>query len=156
MTSAGGQVLANLAVTALDSAGRACFTVSTKTDLIVDVLGWFGATGLRLQAQTPQRVVDTRGGIGGVIGPLAARGTVSLPVANQGMLATVTAVQTPGIGFLTAYPCGPIPYASNLNYAAYDVIANLAVVPPGQGARACVMTSAGGQVLVDKAGTLVT
>jgi hypothetical protein len=151
----GGQVLANLAVTALDSAGRACFTSSTKTNLIVDVLGWFGATGLRLQAQTPQRVVDTRNGIGGVVGPLPARGTVSTPVANLGMLATVTAVQTPGPGYLTAYPCGPLPNASNLNYAAYDVIANLAVVPPGQGAKACVMTSAGGQVLIDKAGTLV-
>ena len=57
-----GQTLANLAVTALDGAGRACFTSSAKTDLIVDVVAWLGATGLRFAATAPQRLVDTRVG----------------------------------------------------------------------------------------------
>ena len=150
-----GQVLANLAVTALDASGRACFTSSVTTDLIVDVVGWVGSTGLRFAATTPQRLVDTRTGIGGVVGPVAANGSVAFPVPGAGLFGTVTAVSTASVGFVTAYPCGARPTASNLNYIDRDVIANLVALPPGQGGNACVYTYAGAEILVDRSGLLV-
>ena len=78
-----GQVLANLAVTALDASGRACFTSSVATDLIVDVVGWLGSSGLRFAATTPQRLVDTRTGIGGVRRPGGGQRLRRLPGAGQ-------------------------------------------------------------------------
>jgi hypothetical protein len=150
-----GQVLANLAVTALDGAGRACFTSSARTDLIVDAVAWLGDTGLRFAATAPQRLVDTRVGIGGGLGPVGANGAIAFPVPNAGMLATVTAVDTAAPGYMTAYPCGPRPAASNLNYVDHDIVANLVAVPPGQGGNGCVSTYATAHILVDRAGILV-
>lgn len=150
-----GQVLANLAVTALDGSGRACFTSSVKTDLIVDAVAWLGDTGLRFAATTPQRIVDTRTGIGGVVGPLAANAFMGFSVPGSGLFATVTAVNTASGGFVTAYPCGPRPTASTLNYVDHDIVANLAALPPGQGGNGCVSTYAAAHLLVDRAGLLV-
>jgi len=150
-----GQVLANLAVTALDASGRACFSSSAMTNLIVDVVGWFGATGLRFAATSPQRLVDTRNGLGGVVGPLPANGSVAFPIPGSGLLATVTAVNTAAGGYVTAYPCGAKPTATSLNYIDRDVIANLTALPPGQGGNGCVYTFASGHILVDRAGLLV-
>jgi hypothetical protein len=150
-----GQVLANASISGVDGGGRVCLKSSTPTPVIVDVLGWFGASGQRVQAQTPQRLVDTRNGQGGVRGPLAAGGIVPVNIAGAGMLATVTVVGPSAPGFATAYPCGARPNASNVNYVAGDVIPNLAQIGPGAGNRGCVFTSASAHVLVDRAGTLV-
>ena len=60
-----GQIVANLAVAGLDGSGQVCFTTNVPTHLVVDVVGWLGDTGLRVQAQTPERVMDTRTGLGG-------------------------------------------------------------------------------------------
>lgn len=150
-----GQVLANLVVTALDASGRGCFTPNGPTNLVVDVLGWFGPTGLRVRAQTPQRVVDTRSGLGGVVGPVGAGANVAMALGGAPTLATVTIVNPGAPGFATAYPCGPQPTASNLNYVAGDVMPNQVMMAPGNGGNGCVYTSASAHVLVDRSATLV-
>jgi hypothetical protein len=150
-----GQVVANAAISGVDGAGRICLKSSSPTPVIVDILGWFGAAGQRVQAQTPQRLVDTRNGQGGVRGPLPAGGIVNFPVPGTGLLATVTIVGAAATGFATAYPCGARPNASNVNYVAGDIRPNLAQIGPGTGGRGCVFTSASAHVLVDRAATLV-
>jgi hypothetical protein len=150
-----GQIVANLAVVGLDGAGRACLTANTPTHAIVDVVGWFGASGVRVRAQTPERVMDTRNGLGGVAGPLPTGGVAQLGVPGQGMLATVTAVFPAATGFVTAYPCPNRPMASNLNYVAGDVVPNLALVSPGAGGTGCLFTNQPTHLVVDRAATLV-
>ena len=148
-----GQMLANLAVTALDGSGRACFTSSVTTDLIVDVVGWLGDTGLRFAATSaaaprghprrPRR--GCRPGAG-------ANGAIAFPVPDAGILATVTAVNTDGRRLRDRLPVRRPADASNLNYIDRDVVANLVAVPPGQGGTGCVYTYRGGPLLVDRAG----
>ena len=54
--------------------GTICVYTSTAMDIVVDLEGWFGSTGALLVPQTPQRIVDTRAGLGG--GRLAAGATL--------------------------------------------------------------------------------
>ena len=48
------------------------------------------------------------------------------------LAAHVTAVQSPGRGFITAYPGDPIPLASSLNYEKGQDRANLSLVQVGE------------------------
>jgi hypothetical protein len=151
------QNVANLAVVALDGSGSLCVTPSVGAHVLVDVVGWLGAGagGLRVQAQTPQRLMDTRTGLGGVAGPLPNGGIAQTDAGANGSLATITAVDERAPGYLTAYPCPARPVASNLNYIANDNVPNLAVVSPGAGGKACIFTFASSHLLVDRAATLV-
>jgi hypothetical protein len=150
-----GQIVANLAVARLDGAGRVCFTANVATHLVVDVVAWFGDTGLRVRAQTPQRLVDTRTGQGGVAGPVAGGGVAQVAVPGSGMLATVTAVTPAGSGYVTAYPCPNRPTASNLNYVAGDIVPNQVLLTPGAGGAGCLFTLAPAHLVVDRSATLV-
>jgi hypothetical protein len=108
--------------------------------LIADVSGWYasgsaGAGGLT--PVTPTRVLDTRDGTGGAIGPVAAGKTVSLPMAVPGsgvaaVVLNVTVTAPTGAGYITVYPDGVTrPLASNLNFSANETIGNLVIVPVG-------------------------
>jgi hypothetical protein len=150
-----GQIVANLAISGLDGAGRVCFTSNVPTHLVVDAVGWLGSSGLRVRAQTPERVMDTRTGQGGVNGPLPASGVAQMNVPGAGVFATVTAVTPNGAGFVTAYPCPARPTASNLNYVAGDIVPNLVAIPPGAGGRGCLYTLLPSHLVVDRSATLV-
>ena len=151
-----GQIVANLAVAGLDGSGRICFTTNVATHLVVDIVGWLGDTGLRVRAQTPERVMDTRTGHGGVVGPRASRRRgARIAVPGAGVFGTVTAVTPSGPGFLTVYPCPARPNTSNLNYVAGDIAPNLFAIPPGTGGVGCIFTQASAHVVVDRAATLV-
>ena len=150
-----GQIVANLAVAGLDGSGQVCFTANLATHLVVDVVGWLGGSGLRVRAQTPERVMDTRSGQGGVVGPLPTGGIAQIAVPGNGLFATVTAVTPAGSGFVTAYPCPNRPTASSLNYVAGDIVPNLVAIPPGAGGTGCIFTMAPAHIVVDRAATLV-
>ncbi len=150
-----GQIVANLAVAGLDGSGQVCFTANVATHLVVDVVGWLGGSGLRVRAQTPERVMDTRNGQGGVVGPLPTGGVAQIAVPGSGLFATVTAVTPSGSGFVTAYPCPNRPTASSLNYVAGDIVPNLVAIPPGAGGTGCIFTMAPAHIVVDRAATLV-
>ncbi|GAA5008188.1 hypothetical protein GCM10025734_50050 [Kitasatospora paranensis] len=88
---------------------------------------------------TPQRLLDTRYGTGAPKARVGAGGTVTLPITGgstgvpdgaTAVILNVTAVNPTSGGFVTVYPDGqPRPVASNLNFAAGQVIPNLVVVP---------------------------
>jgi len=144
-----GHNVANLTLVALAADGRACFVASAPTQLVVDVVGWFGSTGDRFSATTPTRLVDTR-----LSGGLDAGRVLTVP-ASDAMLLNVTAVNAPAAGYLTAYPCGSLPLASTLNYEAGQVVPNLAPVAPGADGHACVYLQQPGDVVVDQLGVFV-
>lgn len=65
----------------------------------------------------------------------------------------MTAVDAPGDGFLTVFPCGPDrPTASNVNIRAGDVVPNLTVTKVATDGSVCVYAHQATDVIVDLAG----
>jgi Right handed beta helix region len=115
--------------------------------------------GLRYTPLKPVRVVDTRNGTGGVgrlepssptrVG-LATR--LALPSARAVAL-HVTVVGPQADGFISVYPCGPLPTVSNLNFqAGPSAETNLAVVGLDTDGGVCVASSARTDFILDVAG----
>jgi hypothetical protein len=144
----GGQTVPNMVLARVGAGGKIRFyNYAGDVHLIVDVAGWFGTGGAHtggagFTGVTPARLLDTRNGIGGPRAPFAADETRLLRVAGVGgvpsgatsVVVNITAANTTGWGYATAFPAGTgVPTASNLNYRAGDVRANLAVVRVGQG-----------------------
>jgi hypothetical protein len=147
-----GEVVANTAAVTVGGDGTVCVYTSAAMHVVVDLEGWFGSAGALLAPQTPQRIVDTRTGLGGPrLGAAEAR-----PVATGGSGAWVnaTAVGPAGDGFLTVHPCGPLPLVSNANYRAGTVVPALAAVG-GTGGSFCVTSLAPTDLVIDRLGNLV-
>ncbi|HEX4980722.1 MAG TPA: hypothetical protein VFV63_03450, partial [Ilumatobacteraceae bacterium] len=140
------QTVPNLVLARVGAGGKIrLYNWAGPTNVIADLAGWFGTGGANLggdgfRAVTPSRLLDTRNAIGGPTRPFAAFETRTLKVAGVGGVPTtatsvvvnVTAANVTGSGFATVFPAGtPLPTASNLNYRAGDVRANLAVVRVG-------------------------
>jgi len=121
---------------------------SASTDLIGDVEGYYveSTTGDYYLPNTPDRVLDTRKGTGGVTGAVAAGATISLSVPDctsgsgsskvtataEAVALNVTAVSPTANGVVTVYPSGTtLPDASNLNYYSGENVPNLVVVGVG-------------------------
>jgi hypothetical protein len=72
----------------------------------------------RLTPVGPERLADTRSGApveAGKVLPVPVAGRPGVPADATGALVTVTAVDACAAGYLTAYDCGPLPWASNLD-----------------------------------------
>jgi hypothetical protein len=151
-----GQTVANLAVVPASAGATLCVYASSPTDVIVDLLGTYGASGLRFQAATPVRLLDTRDGTGGWSGRPGAFQSLDLPAlaGAQALSLTVATAFPDSDGFTTAYPCSAgRPLASNLNYTAWSqATANAVVV----GAPACVVAQARAHEVIDLAGWWVS
>lgn len=121
-------------------------------------------------ATSPTRLLDTRtatstGGqlvpSGGevVVDVAAVADAAGVPARPPGSTLTaaalnVTAVDSAGPGFVTAYPDGVArPLASNLNQTAGRVTANVAVVPVGDDGKVRLYTSVVANLVVDLLGT---
>jgi hypothetical protein len=163
-----GQTVANAAIVAT-TAAMTCLHVVGSAHLIIDVTGWFSSTG-DLTLVDPQRIVDTRSGIGGVaierIGPIqdgASPLVVERPVTNAVAVAinlTVTAASADDAGgYATVYPCLSAathpPYVSNLNFVDGQTVANGVVTSIGSTGRFCVSIWGEGHVIIDLVGFFV-
>ena len=110
----------------------------------------------------PSRVLDTRNGVGGVLGvvvpgqvvrvaaPSAAAGASSLSL-------NVTATDALAPGFVTVWPCDEAkPATSNLNFVPGRAIPNMAIIRPsaasGSKGQFCLEASAPVHLLVDVMG----
>ena len=131
--------------------GTVCVYTSTPMHVIVDLEGWFGATGSLLAPQTPQRIIDTRSKTGGT--RLAAGATLKVP-STTGAIVNVTATGPSAAGYLTVHPCGAVPWVSNANYRSGDVVPALAAVGSAAGGF-CVTSPASTDVVIDRLATLV-
>ena len=152
-----GATVPNLVTVGLGAGGQVDLFSSADAHLVVDVVGWY-ASGL--VPVTPGRLMDTREGLGGVV--LGPGDTRELQVAGrEGVPATgalavalnVTVVEPTGAGFLTVWPSGAQPTASNLNFVAGRTVANAVLVGVGADGRIRLFNSSGTtHVVVDVAG----
>jgi hypothetical protein len=147
-----GTTVANLAVVPTAANGAICIYTSAPTDVVVDLLGTYGPTGLRYQPAVPARLLDTRAGWGGWSGRPAPFQVLDLATVPGGAVLSLTvATAAPdGAGFTTVFPCGSErPLASNLNYTSWTAAtANAAVVAQ----PACVAAQARAHEIVDLTG----
>ncbi|GAA1899348.1 beta strand repeat-containing protein [Lapillicoccus jejuensis] len=161
----------NLVLAKLGAGGTVAFRASTSTHVLADVVGYVVAgaptTPGAVVPVAPQRVMDTRTGVGVRRGQVPAGGTVALPVLGApglptrgvaAVLLNVTVADPVGGGYLTVHPDGTAtPTASNVNYVAHQTVPNLVLAKVGAGGR--VDFSAVGSatdVVADVAGYVVS
>ena len=164
-----GQTIANLVIAQVGSGGNVSFYNATgSTDFVADVVGYF-TTSATLSAQSPVRLVDSRGGGNTVdgtnvgTGPLGAHGVLSFTVAGRGGIPTngvgavvmnLTAVTPTSPGYLTAWPSGtPLPPTSSVNFVPGQIVPNLVIAQVNNNGQVAVFNSAGStNVVVDAMG----
>lgn len=131
-----GETIANLTTVLIGGNGKISVANAVgATDVIVDVVGYYDtAGGNRFHAIAPSRLLDDRSGIGltGPFGPKQSRtlpitGRAGIPASATAVVANLTATNGTAGSFITAYPSGAVPTASNLNFGPYQTIANLSV-----------------------------
>lgn len=132
------QTIANLVIVPVGADGKVDFYNGSggNTDVIADVAGYFqaGASGAKYYALGPDRVVDTRIGLGtSAPGTVAASGVLGLPVpaTAKAILGNLTVAAQTASGYLTAYPDNVTrPVVSNLDFSpGGPAVANAAIVP---------------------------
>jgi hypothetical protein len=159
-----GAIVANSAIIRL-GLGAVCIYTMRATDVLVDVSGWVGPTGLRSTPMSPVRLVDTRLGQPQALqlaqnrlgaGQLLTVDVAALagfdPTATAATV-NVTAADPAGSGFVSVLPgpCANValpPATSNLNVTAGRDVAASATVALGNG-ELCVFTSVATDIVVD-------
>lgn len=158
---AAGQTVAAFAVVRPGADGRIALFTRTRTQLIVDVVGWYSAGG-DYQPIHPVRLVDSRSGNGVDRARLAAGSTVTLTLGGRGGIPTesvgavqiaLTAVNPAAAGYLTIAPVGVSrPVASTVNFPAGGTTAGAASIMTGYGGTVTLYASATTDVLLDVTG----
>lgn len=154
------QTVANLVTTAVGPDGSVALYASGGGHLLVDVAGYFAASGTtanagRFQPITPVRLLDTRANATlapkgrTVLHVLGRNGAPARGAAAVSINVTLTNATRPG--FVTAYPAtGAMPTASNLNLnAAGDTVAAAAIVPLDSNGDLAFYVDGGGDLIVD-------
>ena len=165
-----GQTIPNLVVAEVGANGNVDLNNgSTGTvQLIADVSGWFAGGGSAANGAftpvTPDRLLDTRGGIGAPKATVAPGASLVLDVDGQGgipasgvsaVVLNVTVTQPTTAGHITLYPDGTaLPLAANLNFVAGQTIPNLVVAPVGADGRVDLNNGSTGtvQLIADVSG----
>ncbi|NDB04646.1 MAG: hypothetical protein EBX95_02625 [Acidimicrobiia bacterium] len=154
----------NSVIVPMSATGDICFYVRGQADLIADVNGWFSSSG-SFTMVTPQRIADTRNGIGVAktrVGALNGGGTaLVVPVANvagvpaTGVDAVSVNVTVTGSkanaygGYVTVYPCGTMPDASTLNFVSGQTVPNAAIARVSADGKVCIYVYGEADVIVD-------
>jgi hypothetical protein len=163
-----GKTIPNAVLTPLSASGTVCFYVYGQADIIVDINGNF-ESGLGYSPITPNRIADTRSGVGGIdaqsIGDIAGNGTpLEVTIAGtsgipaSGVTAVSLNVTALGIstssygGYVTVYPCDSRPNASNLNFVAGQVVPNAVIAPVSARGTVCFYVYGIAHILVDANG----
>jgi hypothetical protein len=158
-----GQTIANLVTVPLGSDGSVCFSTvapSSAVHVVVDLFGWYGATGAGFNGVAPRRLLDTRIGLGAAKAKLQPGTPIKLQVAggSSGLPAggvsavtlNLTATEPDRAGWLAAYPCDqPLPGTSNVNYLANQTIPNSVTVPVAEDGTVCIATLSPTHVVAD-------
>lgn len=153
-----GQTVPNLVVAAIGANDAvSIFNAAGRTDVLVDLLGWFAADG-GFTAVTPARVLDTRSGSCGLrLGPNESRalpvtGMVGVPgQGTGGVVLTVTVVDATDLGFLTVWPTGSTrPGTSSVNTVPGRAVPNVVMVGVGDAGQVTIANGPGTtEVIVD-------
>ncbi len=111
---------------------------SGNVQVIADAVGYYSAdfTGRWLRAATPTRVLDSRDGTGGFSTPwpqatsrvVPIAGRLGIPVGVKAVVVNLTVIGGTATSHLTVWQAGvPRPGASNINFPAGAVLANLTI-----------------------------
>jgi hypothetical protein len=77
-------------------------------------------------------------------------GVAGIPTSGVSAVSlNVTATGPTSEGFITVYPCGQVPTASNLNFIAGQTIPNAVLVPINQFGRICFYSSSETDLIAD-------
>lgn len=133
------------------SGGRICVFSDAATDVLVDLVGSFGPTGLGYQPTPPIRVLDTRAsgalGPGGAVVYSVAAGALGGRTPGAAYV-NVTAANHLVAGYVTTYDCVTRRDTSTLNQRVGQANANGAIVPLSA-LQSCAFTFGGGDLIVD-------
>lgn len=159
------QTVANSALVRLSDTGSICLYVFGSADLLVDVFGYL-PEGSSFDALRPQRLIDTRSGLGtGQSGPVI-NDSISVKVTGFGEVpasdvsAVAVNITVDGAvaddygGFVTAYGCGTVPDASSLNFVSGQTVANAAIVPVSDDGMICFAVNDETNLIVDVVGVM--
>ena len=132
-----GETIPNMVIVPVGPDGKVDFYnggVSGATDVIADLGGYFtaGTGGAKFHPIGPDRVLDTRSGLGApTANPIAGKSALGLqiPADATAIVSNLTITQPKSAGFLSAYPDGVVTTSSNVNFAPGQDIPNLAIVP---------------------------
>jgi uncharacterized protein (DUF1501 family) len=132
-----GDVTPNLVICKIGAGGQITLDgFGTGAHVLGDVFGYFSSGGSQLRALAPQRVLDTREGIGAPVGRVGPTSVIRLPVSGRArvpagaaaVVLNVTATNVDGPTFVTVWPAGtPRPDTSNLNVVYGQTVANLVI-----------------------------
>ena len=162
-----GQTIPNSVIAPLSATGTVCFYVYGTAHLLADVSGYFPA-GSGFTSLTPARILNTRNGAkagnaAGTAAPyvLKVTGQGGVPASGVGAVAlnvTVTQTENPtvGGGFVTVYPCGTRPDASNLNFTTGQTIPNSVIAPVSASGEVCFYVYGTTHLLADVSGYFPT
>ncbi|MGZ4773224.1 MAG: hypothetical protein ACXV3B_11135, partial [Ilumatobacteraceae bacterium] len=159
-----GRVTPNLVIAPVSPRGTVCFFSNVDVDLVVDVVGYVSSTATsKFTPSTPFRFTDTRDlyrvdvNAGQAGTPLSAGQTITIAMAGQrgiptnarAISANITAVDGTANGFITAFPCGDVPTASNVNFTPVEAIANAAELPLSSSGSICLFSSSSVHLIID-------
>lgn len=161
-----GVTVANLVLAKVGSGGMvSMFNSGGSTHLVADVIGYYSATGGAFVPVTPERLVDTREGNGGVFGQLGQAGTVSVTLADgspvpgsaKAVVVNVTAANSSIPSYVTTWPTGEQrPTASTMNPRPGVPVPNQAYLKLGNGGQLDVFNASGStDVIIDVFGYIV-
>ncbi|MGH9301725.1 MAG: hypothetical protein ACRD0E_07565, partial [Acidimicrobiales bacterium] len=167
-----GQAVANRVIVPVGANGTVSVFSSARTDVVVDVTGWFSGPGnlggSGFVGSAPSRIADTRtsSGIaygGSTLGPGATlkvqvTGVGGVPASGvKAVVANVTVTDTTSPGYLSVFGSGgPTPPTSDLNWRAGQTTSNLVVVGVGPDGSVSIYNARGSaDVVVDVQGWYV-
>ena len=159
-----GDTVANGVIAPLSDTGSICVYVFGAAHVIVDVNGWF-VDGEGYQALRPTRLADTRtpdassrvGRADGTGAPIEVKitGRAGIPTDRvTGASLNVTVTGATAAGYVTVYPCGAIPNASNVNFDVGDTVANAVFTPLSDTGTICVYVYGEADIIVDVNGVV--
>ncbi|MFJ9829209.1 hypothetical protein ACIRSU_33255 [Streptomyces sp. NPDC101160] len=134
-----GKTIANLVTVPVVNGWVEFYNRSGSVDLLADIAGYYtkGTSGSSYHPVTPQRILNTIGGVGAPKAKVGPGGTVNLAITEPGVTAVamnVTATNPTKSSYVSVYPYGTVrPPVSNLNFTAGQSVPNLVIVPVKDG-----------------------
>jgi len=153
-----GLTIANLVVVKVGSGGLvSLFNRFGSTHLVADVVG-YSSSAEHLQSLLPDRILDTRIGVGAPTGKVPANSSIDVTVLGRGgvpasgggsIIVNVTVTEPTAESYVTVWPTGfARPEASSLNMSADETRPNLVIAKIGAGGRISLFNRFGATHLV--------
>ena len=170
-----GELISNRATVTLPSTGQIDIVSNTSTNVVVDVGGYYSTTGSSYTPLSPTRIADSRctaspppsfcaaeqipsqnagfSALGpGSTSTLTVAGIAGVPLTATAVVLNMTVTATTKGSFLTVWPGGNMPTASDLNWSAGTTIPNLVVVEVSSGKISLYNNAGSVQVICDVEG----